>query len=198
MTETYTVVGSGIDWLLACMPLAIVLGNWSRKRTLAPRQWRTYSLMMGFFLAAAIVDVPFEWVGGSMALFCGLSLIFRISCTIRYRYVSSLAILALGAAMIYLGVRPENRIVMRANALDFYSSGAKETIPKSGLVIDERRTKSWTDVRSKAWWHTKSGQDYGPDINGSDLYWGPHGLIRGDDLGIRVAAWAGVKPEVRE
>jgi hypothetical protein len=46
-------------------------------------------------------------------------------------------------------------------------------------------------------WHTWtsfSGDNLGPDIAGFALYWGPHGLVRGDTLGERLANWAGVKP----
>lgn len=198
MTETYTVVGHEMDWLLACMPLAGLLGVWLRNRAVTPRQWRWYALVFGYFISAAVLGLPFEWAVSSLALCGAISMIFGKASIERYRHVKAFAMLMVCAASIYLGLRPEDRLVMRTNSLDFYSSGKKESTPRSGLGIDERRVKGWEDIRSKAWWHTRSGKDYGPEINGSDLYWGPQGLMRGDDVGLKLAEWAYVKPQARE
>lgn len=46
-------------------------------------------------------------------------------------------------------------------------------------------------------WTLYNSHNHGPHWAGYTRFWGPHGPIRGDDLGKYVGKWAGVQPEYR-
>jgi len=60
---------------------------------------------------------------------------------------------------------------------------------------------AWFNIRQWGSWTSFSGtgskSEMGPMFAGFDIYWGPQGLIRGDDLAVHFAHWAGVVPMVQ-
>ena len=68
--------------------------------------------------------------------------------------------------------------------------------PRVGLEVHALSSR-WGGFMSNSWSWTSFGADdsLGPHLGGSDYYWGPSGMVRGDDAARRLAAWAGTEPE---
>lgn len=181
------------------IPALIIMVLQRRKGELRP--FLTWQMAMAglWFFVASIVGIPTEWIfaGACLGFAGGLSFSKSMARTALARWILVPIFVAIGLQfllMVPVGF-PEN-MVLAGDSLTFSRSGEKSTIPRSGLIINalDGRFFPW-EIRHSKTWTSFSGRKVGPDLFGSQLYWGPTGLIRGDHLGQRLANWAGSKPD---
>jgi hypothetical protein len=72
-----------------------------------------------------------------------------------------------------------------------------QDVPKKLLRVDATGSALWLRNRKTYTWTTFCEDKFGPTWMGDEVFVGPTGVIRGDDLGKRIAEWAGVKIDYR-
>ncbi|AIE83711.1 hypothetical protein OP10G_0343 [Fimbriimonas ginsengisoli Gsoil 348] len=135
-------------------------------------------------------------IGGACLFASFLPFILRDPESIFGRIALALFFFAVGALFVALPAG-RNRIVLGESQVNFTYLGRTETAPRQGLIVHKTPPHKWIDVRPWSSWTSFSGGNPGPSLAGYDVFWGPHGLIRGDDLGEHLARWAGTEPVSR-
>jgi hypothetical protein len=138
------------------------------------------------------------WMMGGAALILGLAipfLSFKDSAS-RWsiRWICAPGLVVLGLILAFTSPSTGYAsIELRGDRMLFSDVISRGSLPRSGLRIDATGSKG-CDWYS---WSTSSGYDFGPHLAGYNIYLGPHGLIRGDDLGRRIAKWSGSTPKYK-
>lgn len=110
----------------------------------------------------------------------------------------------LGCAAMITAMEADERITLTHDSITSSATGLSSSskyrngsLPRVGLRIDATRFTDQAYPRARPWysWDIDRG-DMPPRItvSGASYYWGPHGIITGDQLGKRICNWAGVKP----
>jgi hypothetical protein len=201
--ETYTLVGMDLSWTTVAA-YAVV----SALMLLIPKVRRNRNLIkldlscLVWLVLCLIVNLPISWAfAGLMIIMMSWSLVVSRAKTPRWSMVLG-AMAAVGVAGGFIWTMQSigyERIVLEDTRVSFDQFGRSEEIQRDGLTVH-------ATSGARGWWNTREWQSWtsfgthdrlGPDIAGFNLYWGPHGLIRGDDLGKRLAEWAHTKPVYR-
>ena len=214
MTETYTMVGTSPSWEVALWPVPVLLFYWAARyattRDAGFRWWQA-----GFaicILLASLADLPMEWIMGGFAFVAGLMMLklpIKPNVPRYFAVLLCVSMLADGAFSIAIGLhggnafgsRRRSRITLTDSSMRFEATGREpELVPRYGLkVVLHPPEKSWDEIRAHGllfanFSRTSPGTSFFGWIQGSNLYWGPHGLETGDQLGIRVAKWVRSSP----
>jgi hypothetical protein len=196
MSETYTLVGNDSSWIVALMPVpAIIVYAIKRRKTGQPFSVLTL-IPVAFFFVAALVGFPMEWILAGACIGTGIGFQFfpKIGAPWK-RFAMGGAFFVIGCVYLSICRIEYSRLVLEDSGVKFDWIGRHDAVPRSGLrinVVGPQRMP-W-DIRSWGSWTSFHGREVGPSITGFSYYWGPHGLIRGDALGERLAQWANVKP----
>jgi len=203
MTETYTLVGHDPMWVAAIIPVpAVLLTLWMRRKYKSPplNLWKSL-IVVAYFFGCTMAGIPMEWtIAGA---FFAATLIILISFRTKMpRLWMSLTLSAMFAfcGLMLLFMQPailRERMTLSDSEVSFSHFGESSTVPRSGLRIDTTGpTHAWFETRPSSIWNSMSDRQEGPRFLGSSIFWGPHGLIRGDDLALHFARWAGVTPNL--
>ena len=202
MTETYTLVGYDPSWIVALMPvpaLAVLLAKGRRTSTLLRQKW-TYLAIVAAFLVSSLIGLPSEWIyaGACLVMAVYLALMSRAKIP-ESKLRWTLACFFVGIGVVFAGMTPigfpQTIVLTEQSATENWSLDTTTAARKGMTVTMTGLHRPWFNIRPWASWSFESGQSLSPGIAGFDLFWGPHGLIRGDDLGKHVADWAGVTPK---
>jgi hypothetical protein len=218
---TYTLVGDDPGWIVAFMPLpAVVVFCFMRWKTgLRPvaRPW--YLAPVLWFLVCSLLAVPMEWIiGGACVLFAAFTATWKRKTLLARPGVSNLELknipnhyralrpiarivfpvvfLTLGAFIgLMMPLTFREKVTISPTTVNFISSYKNTTVPLKGLTVHvSKDEKRWWNIRSWHSWDTYEGRVWGPNFAGFDMFWGPDGLIRGDELGKRLAKLAETSP----
>ena len=167
------------------------------------------AITAAYFIVATILDLPSEWILGGACLGGGIFLAFlptkMISPKWKYPILARLTMITSGALLGCISAAPQlffkDQVTLGEANTTFTQLGRTATIPRGDLEVDAMKGPHhfWS---GRPWmsWTFFSGEgktrQLGPDFTGFMLYWGPHGLIRGDDLARHVARWAHVTPRL--
>ena len=203
MTETYTLVGTDSSWVVAAMPLpAILLSGFMRKRMGQKPAfgWKPWVFVVYAFLAA-VGGLPQEWIFAGACWMGGLGILLFPTPTIPpiMRYGFFLCFGLLGIPFLLMSRIRNDQLTLNDDSATYRWLGRTNTVPRSGLRISVILNDQKFMIRRWGSWTSRLGKDsvLGPSIVGFDYYWGPHGLIRGDDLAANFARWAGVVPTIQ-
>jgi hypothetical protein len=151
-----------------------------------------------------LVNLPMEWLYGGALIGGGLGVFLSKVPDLHrpFRWGFAAMCIAMGACFVFMAtaIGPD-RIVLTESTATYSSATTKSTVPREGLRVHALRgSRGWWKVFNiRDWysWSSFSSNDLGPDVAGFDQYWGPHGLVRGDQLGKHLADWAGTQPIYR-
>jgi len=202
MTEVYQPIGNELSWAaLMIFPLMTIIRAsipWTRKRMPVRKvEW----IICGVCVALAFLGLPFEVVFGFLC-FAGAIAIFAMKSTkLRWNWPFKIAMSAtfifLGWSFINMG-SSDTRLVLQDDRVVYTFFGETKAAPRQDLAISEVIVpREWWQTRSWSSWTTLSHSRLGPFLKGDVWYLGPHGFLRGDDVGRRLAAWAGTKPAIK-
>jgi hypothetical protein len=91
-------------------------------------------------------------------------------------------------------VFPE-QIVLRDESASYTSLNLTTTVPRVGLHIMVARPRFMPFVlHRKGSWAFSSEDVLGPIVDGWFVYWGPGGLIQGNEVGKRLVDWVETAP----
>ncbi len=180
------------------MPVPAVLSSVLVHRKLrlkSPKLWPLLAVIAYFFLFS-LTCLPYEWIISGAGLgICSYLLIARIAqfpLRMRLPLVASCAFIA--GAYLYVG-RQDGDIILRDSDVTFTFLGKTQSLPRKGLRFDVSPSRRGLfTMRDWSNWTSRSGHEMELGFAGNVVYWGPNGLIRGDDLGYRLSRWAQVKP----
>jgi hypothetical protein len=210
MTETYTSLGAPADWrfyvptgaLFAASPW--LLRGFAKRvgGSINPMHWGICAWGV-WQIVGSLLHVPQIAMSGSMPIFIALSMIApwpaesAKKMPIWARGVFFLVLVALGWFTASIGFG-DSRVILRDQDGSFQKPSSKRlrSLPRTGLEVDS--AQSVTDgqpYRGGALWTVMYHDSPFTIIWGKDLYWGPHGMVQGDQVGQRIATWANVKPK---
>lgn len=112
---------------------------------------------------------------------------------------ASITVIAPIGFFLYMMNLFEHRIVLSESTVSDTEFHRTINVPRVNLRVHATTTKQTRWIfNGRSWsWTTYSGDDVGPGIMGNEVFIGPHGLLSGDDLGRRLAKWAGTEPVYR-
>ncbi|CAN5473099.1 hypothetical protein BH11ARM1_BH11ARM1_07580 [soil metagenome] len=200
MPETYTVVGSqmGLSMLLGLLTVALILVFRGGTKALKP-VYKSFGGIMVCICLAVLFDLPMEWFLGTTFIGLGGYMAFNKRFTNRYvRFGASVYLVIVGVVSFCMWTLFPNHLTLNSQAVNFTENERVGTVARTGLAIDQSIPSSFLGSKPSSSWTSFSGDNLGPDINGSFIYWGPNGLIRRDDVARRLATWAGVEPTMRD
>ncbi|HWA82172.1 MAG TPA: hypothetical protein VG820_01970 [Fimbriimonadaceae bacterium] len=208
MTETYTLVGSQSTWLLGLAPLVVVPVLLVRKRTQPDTYLGWLNWYFAWYAISFAIGMPQEWILGGSLWVIALSSILPKRGPLRAKKSQRFILLAclpigLAIAAIPVLVGGERIVLADHNATDSLASVTRASVARQGLVVhasyDSRdRAEFLFGGRSYTWTSYGADQSAGPDVTSQGEYWGPHGLVSGNELGRHLAAWAGATIQYRD
>jgi len=203
--ETYFRIGTEVAWVVAAFGvLAQFVPNvvlWMKGRG-----FRIYPAQIAFtlmLLAWTVLGLPTEWMFAAILLVFALAVLFRRSDPDRPFPNRRMALAVIVVALLTGGATgwmSWQRITLTETTArwdgNFEGSGE---VPRQGLRVHATGgTKRWWETRPWYSWTSFTADDeIGPGPMGSSVYIGPRGLMRGDDVGRRIADWSGRRPEYR-
>jgi hypothetical protein len=161
-----------------------------------------YLFIVAWFFVCSLVGIPMEWIIAGAAIGGGIAYAGFPNRLVKLpmRVVGGTAFIGLGFAYAWVGMKQTNTIVLKDSEVSFTDVRGVKSVPREGLQVHRIHQEQGANIHAWSSWSTYSrpqGKDeLGPHIAGFDVYWGPHGLVRGDDLALHMARWAGVVPTV--
>ena len=202
MTEVYTQVGTDPSWIVAFMPLpAIIAVRVSMKARGAKVRvpWQ-FIVVLVYFFVASIAAIPMEWIlcGACVGAAVGLACTRSVPIPLPARLLLPIAFAGIGYYYTTIPKVYPLTITLQDHQVEFKESHGSGVAPRAGLRIDYIQHSAELNIRPWASWSSETRGPKmvrGANFAGFTMFWGPHGLIRGDDLGKHMAEWAGVKPQ---
>jgi hypothetical protein len=204
VTETYTVIGYDANWTTAAVVVVVTAIQVPFTKAARRRGIVLYGLAAAALLLLGVVaGLPENWAFAGCAVgLTTLAFIRNRSSMPRWGIAVGAAFtLAVAASFVFMVRYISNeQIVLGEGKVAFDQFGDRKSIARNGLTIHATGSpRQWWQSRAFSSWTTYGpNETLGPDITGFAIYWGPHGLIRGDDLGKKLAEWAGTKPVYRQ
>lgn len=146
--------------------------------------------------ASLILRLPMFVQNMGLFGFAGICLIYlhpdkQPKRPVRVLFALTLCVAGASTAFIFMN----EKIDLSADSARYRYADKDESVPRNEMEVHALGGESrWFDPWGTYSWTTYSGHRLGPHIDGGTYYWGPSGLIRGDDLGRKLASWAGTKP----
>jgi hypothetical protein len=200
MIETYTAVGFEAPWVLPVAALPAVLGN-ARRRRKTTGKWSVPPgeiLTIAYFAIAVFAGMPVMWIMAFAAAAGGIYIagFERRIVSVPIRWILGAVLVAFAWPLLAIGQKgPGKKIELGQDRVAFDYLGMSDSIRRSNLRIDV--IHNGPEVMARPWgsWTLRGDGSLGLHIVGFWVYWGPNGLIRGDDLAAHIATWAGIKPK---
>ncbi len=206
MSLTYTPLGLdlGLPFALLLSAMSLLPIRWlALKRNGPILGWPDILVSMSWILVG-LTGLPTTLALGPLIILPTLWTFWRKPKTGDHKpqVLLSLAVsaimIAAGAGIMWLGAQASDTLTLKAYQVTFTDFKGQHAVPKAGLRVHAvRGPKSWWSTNSWSW-TSYSGDDLGPHLMGNMIYWCPEGLVRGDDLGVKLASWANTKPIYRE
>ena len=203
MEETYTLVANQVPrtvWIFGLLAVAVIVGFRRLRGMRPPMTWPLYGVAV-FFGVGATVALPVEAMILSLPLGSLVLAIRMGNASLPLRVANATCgLIFWGMAWITYRANSEIQFVLQDKQTSSHWGWDRPDIAgREGLVVTQKPTQSawwlptpWSD------WQMSPGEVDNPSMGGSGIYWGPNGLIKGDDLGRYIAKWAGTTPQVRE
>jgi len=226
VTETYVQIGTAPSWISVFMLMPALLVNvamrWFGKQRPVLGWW--HGAILALWVPLAFSGIPDSWlmcVGIlGVAAWCAFfwdpfpkaQLAKRHKSDVLEKQLPIYAKLkpwVRGGVALVTAVGAVLITVMQTNelrtAITFGPAGVScsrffgsSKAARAGLEVDvSTPEKSLFDIRPWRSWSSHNGMSDGPFFASNDVFWGPHGLVRGDELGKRLCTWAGVQPTNR-
>jgi len=158
-------------------------------------------LVASIFSLWGLLVLPMEWLGVALMAVIGVRSLVPSSQSpksVRARLGLAAVMFAAAAVMGLMVVNVTRERIILSDSSVSWEGAFEGTVPRQGLRVHATGgTRRWWETRAWYSWTSFSGDALGPSPMGSGLYLGPSGLIRGDGVGRRIAAWAGTEPEHR-
>lgn len=214
MEETYQNLGPEISWTFgAAIALAAIIGViWrsfrAKKLTIEPFQ--IGALVFGLVIALWPTPIPMVVAYPAPILFIGIAAFFAKpkdeKVTKRRRMVVGIGATVMSVVTFFLYLNlVTGSLVLDKNNVTWESSYRNGQVSREGLKVHATGGRNaWHN--NHQWWSWTSFSDkktdnpidhLGPSLIGFELYWGPDGMVTGDELGVRLAEWAGTEPKYR-
>ena len=207
MTETYVSLGWPADWRLY-VPLGLfviatpfVMNPLAKRigKPMSPMAWSQigWGLWMVFGSLAAL---PLSWMMIPMPLCFGIAMLFPAKgISTLQRLVMAPIFFALTWWFATMDIHHQ-KITLRSDRADVSETWRQspQTLPRNGLEVRVLHDVK-TDEPGRYGWlvdladHSRIGP-MGIDFSSKDIFWGPQGMVKGNQLGNHIADWAGVKP----
>ncbi len=208
VVETYRSIGPATEWVICAAFLLITVASVVRDSIKAKKLrvtlYNGVVALYAFLILVSPIPIPAAVTFSLMGpVFVGAHLLQtrkEATNSKRSRYALGFASVAMAFVLFFvlLAIFDET-MVLADDHVKYEWLGEAQRVPREGLRVDATGgPRGWYTLRD--WWSWTSfasNDELGPHIAGSDLYWGPHGMIRGDDLGRRLAEWAGTEPRYR-
>lgn len=211
MNETYRVIGHTVNWSallgFALVLPFIVLFNWRAGKAQALLLAKVLGCMATYFIAMIVLRIPFSIAMGLGLFGIGIGTILWSKAPKIQRSYFACAMCTMSliftASMIQLD---DTRITLRDESIDSHFLDRNRSMPRSELRIVAIRRQDVLDLGPRNLWFLESiklrndappltddefEDRFTPPVSGSTVYWGPHGIIHGDDLGRRIAEYSG-------
>lgn len=201
---TYIWLGPEVAWSIGVgILIGGLLGNvrrWLREKKLTVTVFER--VVAAYGIALVLLPIPFfvafplmapVFVGGSVLQSRG-----KVAGPMwsKYALVIGAVVVCVGGFFFLLWMFGSTRFTLQSDKVVSYDAGDTMVAPRDGLEVHALSSRwRWLMGQSWSWTTFGSNHELGPHVSGSDYYWGPDGLVRGDDLGQRLAAWAGTEPE---
>lgn len=202
MIETYTSVGTDSSWVVVFMSVAPVFISCARyKRGQRFPIWPSI-LPVVYTLVCSLIGIPVEWIIAGGCVGVGVSCAFskHEKATPALKIVLALSFVGAGFGWVWLGKATNFKVMLSDSKVTFTEFSRPGSVARSGLRISVIQHDGGLHIHPWGSWSSFSDRDQrsqlGPGFSGFEIYWGPHGLIRGDDLAVHFAHWAGVVPTV--
>jgi len=208
VVETYRQIGWETSWTFSAMAIAvaliIALGRSVKVKKPTITAYEITIIAFGVLLLVVPVPVPVSVSLPGFMLVCigGNIFLHRNATEVSNRYRIGLGV---GAVVVALGAyfamtrMADGYVVLKDSSVEFKQFDDVRQVPREGLRVNAMSSgSSWLYRREKFSWTSFSNHDLGPSISGSDLFWGPNGLVTGDDLGRRIADWSGAEVLYRD
>jgi hypothetical protein len=208
VVETYRSIGLEMSWTLGA---ALILGTGvsllfrffrDRKLSINVTDW----VVSGIGLLFALLPIPIPTTVAFPLLLLVLVGPFLVQTKKDPRFpkwyrTGTAVFMVVGAIglFFFLLANFDSSVTLRGDSVQFTEFGEMRTVAREGLEVHATGSpRDW--YSNRAWWSWTSyaaGDQLGPHVMGSEMYWGPDGMIRGDELGRRLAKWAGTEPKYR-
>jgi hypothetical protein len=158
-------------------------------------------VIVAYFFIASVIGIPMTWIIGGACLAGATYIVIWKgplgSLKVRLGLAATYLLLC-GAFWILGKSGVTTRVVLNDSSVSSDFLGRTSSVSRQNLRFTVIRRSPWFNIRPWGSWTSFSGngktEKLGPSFAGFDVFWGPHGLIRGDDLGAHMAKWAGVVP----
>lgn len=191
MGETYTKVSliSSLPVIAIMMIVPVILLVGLRKRAIWPPFW--LYILFALFVLSPFANFPVA-ATGLLYIALAVPLAWLSRTDLKMRTISS-AMFGAGFFALLSAILGSHSAIVLSNR---EVAGGDSPLPRSAV----RDTLKITEVDSADWrtwpyrwsfWIVGNGYDHDVTFSGNDVYWGPRGFIRGDQLGQRIAEWAG-------
>ena len=203
MQETCVSIGNEAPWVVAAAQMAVVAGIAIGRSVRIGKP--SITIVEGAFLAwnavVWLLSIPDSiWWPVLIAIsLVGVLTMAKGPRTLSPRakvVIGVLAVVAPVGFFLFMFNSFEHRIVLGDSQVQQTIFGKVRQAPRIGLrVYTTGSTRSsWLDNRPWSSWSSIAGDEFGPSLAGFEVFIGPHGVIRGDDLGRRLAQWADTTP----
>jgi hypothetical protein len=207
MQETYVALGYEVAWApLMVYPVIVAIQVVYRKVKKRDKVLHRSEIFMSVWvILCTVLSLPLGWGFGGLCLGTAVGVLFSRS-TEQPRWPVRIAVACLYLAMAWVFVvwmTFGERIVLTDNEVVWANRGKSYWVPRKGLQVHATGgVREWWESRSSYSWSTfatepRPEDSIGLHILGSQVFWGPNGYVRGDDVGKRIAAWAGTAPKYR-
>lgn len=210
MDETYTSLGVEVSWtfgaVLALVSTVGVIRQSVRAKKLTIQPANIGLLSIGLVLALWPTPIPMLWAIPGLSTIGAVAVFFMKHKNMKNRVVVGVAGIAVSVALFFLMQSMFTGFVVLGDENVTWDAWVDDSghVPREGLSVHatgspkrwygNRQSWSWTTYSDSA---TTPSEGLGPHLIGFELYWGPDGLVTGDELGVRLAEWAGVEPRYR-
>ncbi|MCH7904404.1 MAG: hypothetical protein IH944_07530 [Armatimonadetes bacterium] len=210
MDETYTSLGLEASWTFgAAIALGSIVGViWqsvrAKKLTIQPAIIGAFSI--GLVLALWQTPIPMLWAIPGLSTIGAIAVFFMKHKNMKNRVGMGVTGIAVSVALFFIMQSMFTGVVVLGDENVTWDSWVDDSghVPREGLRVHATGSpKRWYGNRQ--WWSwtiysdsaTTPSERLGPHLIGFELYWGPDGMVTGDELGVRLAEWAGVEPRYR-
>lgn len=205
MVERYVSLGAPADWRFY-LPLGLILMAvpFLFVRFVKPNALRTNPMVWAplawgaMTVIIAVAKLPQAWVSMAMPISYAIAALFptkTYSTIARVVLVPLMLVFACFDGWIQMG---HHKIALSAKSGLFGENWRfiPTTIRRDGLaIIGYHNTR--TDAANEYGWSVAraNGSGMPSSFRSDEIFWGPHGIVRGNQVAKRIADWAGVKPE---
>jgi hypothetical protein len=193
LTETYTLVGTGISWVFAVSFVSTSVASgvvfYVKKASIAFIGYLAGSVLFG--VAAKMVGCSLELTIAALTFLGAVLVMTKLGrkAALALRLAFAFFYLFIGYIFLDIGLGADP-IVFSDRYISITSMQRRYTVARASIHTESNWAPGFAGSGSNRDWTLESGDGPGAMIEGAEVYWGPHGFINGNDLGARIAKWA--------